>query len=206
MSIQPWHRNFNPRKATIQFIPFWVELHSLPLEYKEQGIVETLVNAFRIFLKHDLSFFQNRHLPVRLCVLLDTAQPLPFGVEIRSSAGFFNQKVFIEIPFNVCKICHLLGHKTRSCKGKTHSELLSSPLVNHPVDGNGSESPQIFWALSPLLESEKGLVTVCCDPSSFSSHQIAPVYQSHIDGAILGELLTTRKFSVHFPPSLPCFS
>lgn len=107
---QAWTQNFDPLSVVIEFVIFWIELPTLPLEYMEMDVVETIANHLGIFVSHDMEFFTNPHKPIRVCVLLNTLKEFPSSVWINSKFGSCERQVFIENPRNVCVGCHLVGH------------------------------------------------------------------------------------------------
>lgn len=46
--IQPRVSNFDPTSTKIKFILFWIQLPTLPLEYRVMGIVEIIDNKMCI--------------------------------------------------------------------------------------------------------------------------------------------------------------
>lgn len=48
-----WTPNFCPSQVRVKFIPFWIQFHGLPLEFRESSIIEVLGNQLGIFLNQD---------------------------------------------------------------------------------------------------------------------------------------------------------
>lgn len=103
--LQLQYRNFNPIPSSIKFIPIWVQLHSIPLQYREIDILEAIGNKVGIFIKNDMVFFDNLNLLVRLCLLMDATRYFPSSLQINSKNSGWYQKLFYEEPSLVCGLC-----------------------------------------------------------------------------------------------------
>lgn len=90
-----WVPNFSMESVPPLFMPFWITLPGLSLEYRDPDIVEIVANQMGIFIKHDLIPYELAHLTVRVCLLLNLTKPLPKSIIMTSSIGKWNQDICI---------------------------------------------------------------------------------------------------------------
>ena len=45
-----WSPNFKPSNSTYDFMPFWIELPTLPMEYRDLQIIELIENKIGVFI------------------------------------------------------------------------------------------------------------------------------------------------------------
>lgn len=86
-------------------------------------MVEILANKLGIFIKHDLVPFEQPHLPVRVCLLLNLSKPIPFEITICSKYGAWIQPVVIQDSITIHSCAPLLGHFTSQCCGDSDAPL-----------------------------------------------------------------------------------
>ena len=77
-----WALNFKSEPNLCIFMPLWISLLLLPLEYQVPNLVEKIANKLGIFVKHDLIPFEESSLTVRVYHLLNTTMTFPTNLHI----------------------------------------------------------------------------------------------------------------------------
>ncbi|XP_057871389.2 uncharacterized protein LOC131077832 [Cryptomeria japonica] len=146
--IKPWHMGFNSAEEIPSWVPVWVRLSRLPLEFWREDILHSISlllgkpvgSASQTQDRKVISF-------ARICVEVDLNNPLPDSMEIcMGSSSWIQQLDYETLPFR-CRICHEYGHLHRRCPRLNSSPLPASepprlnkgkaPVSDEPVDKEG---------------------------------------------------------------------
>ena len=141
-----WTPNFKPNDALGQFMPFWICLPTLPLEYRDPNIIEIIANQIGIYIKHDLIPYENLQRDVRVCLLLNMSKPKPTGITIKSKWGVLTQLIVVQSAEIVDKYSAVLGHFTSDC--------LQDQIPNVEICRDHSTDPfKCAWANAKLFQA-----------------------------------------------------
>lgn len=110
--IQPWIPNFYPSLFIVKFIPAWVNLHSLSLEYMQIEVLETLGNMIETFMKLDNIFFTDLTSLFYMCIILDGKKIIPKMIMIHSKLARWHQFFLIENILSIGSNCHHISHNS----------------------------------------------------------------------------------------------
>ncbi|XP_074319246.1 uncharacterized protein LOC141656305 [Silene latifolia] len=152
--IQPWCPNFQPSSAKINFVPTWVILPELPIEYHRTDILQAVGNALGGFIKFDPNGLSNNNARfARLSVHLDHSQPPPTRVWI----GSFCQEVRLAEKQIFCFICQsrcngACGVTNEVKCGPPHAGSGSVPEAPFPTS---QESSDKSWTMVPFPGKSK---------------------------------------------------
>ena len=81
--------------SVCSFMPFWVELLPLPLEYRDLNIVEAIAIKIDKFICHDLNPHEELDWAIRVCLLLDTLKPFSNFTTLQSKWCSWRQQIII---------------------------------------------------------------------------------------------------------------
>ncbi|XP_059064720.1 uncharacterized protein LOC131044660 [Cryptomeria japonica] len=155
---------FNSAKEIPSWVPVWIRLPRLPLEFWREDILHSISlllgkpvgSASQTQDRKIISF-------ACICVEVDLNNPLPDSMEIcMGSSSWIQQLDYETLPFR-CRICHEYGHLHRKCPRFKSSPRATpepprgdkgkAPMSNEPMDKEG------FIPVKPLEISsgDKGL-------------------------------------------------
>jgi len=112
----PWMMIFVPERETFTFVPVWIRLYSLPLDYWQPYPLKTTGNKLGHFLKISEATIKGKYTSfTRICVEMDLSGALLEEIILEVYDEEWVQKMYYEhIPFKCCK-CHEHGHLFKDC-------------------------------------------------------------------------------------------
>ena len=119
-----WSPNFQPSHIACDFMPFLIEIPTLPMEYRDLKIIELIANKIGVFIWHDLVPFDEPSLSIRFCTLLNLNKPLPSSLIMSSKYAYWNQTIIIQDARTMVKMAGWLGHFTNQCQDPSYSNLI----------------------------------------------------------------------------------
>lgn len=135
LQVQPWEADFHPHIAKISTTAVWIRLEQLPIEYYHPEFLKHMGNKLGKLLKVDVitsAAIRGRY--ARLCIQINTANPLPKRVKI---GPFWQDIVYENLPM-LCYRCGRLGHRELHCS-EVADELKTMP--QHAPETRGEQGP-----------------------------------------------------------------
>lgn len=149
--VSPWNPDLPLHKADVQNAAVWVQLHDLPLKYRNPEVLGRLVSQLGIPLMLDpLTQQRDRGKFVRILVNVEIKNKAKQLVFYRNELGrLISQKVVYEWEPVKCTKCGGYGHETEQCrKGKDRKEWRPKPKTpemtnpNEPVADKETAAPE----------------------------------------------------------------
>lgn len=126
----PWHfdkhllilgvaqEGIPPQEIPLKQVPFWVQVHDLPIGFMSETVGKGLANFIGVFLEYDEKNNSNYLRSfMRIRVLVDVTEPLKRTKKIRKQGGEARVVAFKYERLEVfCYICGLLGHSESGCE------------------------------------------------------------------------------------------
>ena len=144
--MQPWIMNFVPEFETFTFVPVWVRLYSLPLDYWQTESLAAIGNKLGRFVKVSEATRREKYTSfARICVEMDLSIALWNEGILEVFYEEWIQIVDYEHTFR-CRKCHEHGHlfrdfplSKRENKNKTDTMKDSESLFKVEHKGKGGK-------------------------------------------------------------------
>ena len=134
LHVQAWEADFHPHIAKISITAVWIHLENLPIEYYNPDFLKHLGHKLGKLLKViAITSATIRGRYARLCVQINTANPLPKRVKL---GAFWQNIVYENLPL-LCYQCGQLGHRELHC-----SEVSIDPTPSHFTVTRGDQGAQ----------------------------------------------------------------
>lgn len=110
--------NGAPNQANLQFVPFWIQVHDVPVGLMSEKVGKDIANFLGDFIEYDAKNNSN-HLRtyMRIRVMLDVTKPLKRQKKIKKPGG---ESSYIRFKYerlgNFCYFCGMLGHIEDYCE------------------------------------------------------------------------------------------
>lgn len=124
VTVRKWEPNFRPSKAapSSTYVPTWVRLPELPIEYYDKVVLEKIGNQIGNLLRIDSKTVAGEYGKfARLCINVDLQKPLPSSIKIGSL------KQSIEYESVDSTTCGTAGDESRTCLGMSKETNLKHP-------------------------------------------------------------------------------
>lgn len=107
-----------PTDAPLCFVPFWIQVHDLPVAFFTETVGKAHGDFIGSFLSYDVKNRKSVDRPyMRLRVLVDVRLPLKKGKKVRRPGGDWQVCSFkYEKLHSFCFLCGLIGHIDRHCE------------------------------------------------------------------------------------------
>jgi hypothetical protein len=110
--------NGNLNQVTLQFVPFWIQVHDIPTGLMSEKVGTEIANFIGEFLEYDAKNNSNYlRSYMRIRVLLDVTKPLKRQKKIKRPGG---EASYIKFKYerlsNFCYFCGMLGHIEDYCE------------------------------------------------------------------------------------------
>ncbi|MBA0605945.1 hypothetical protein Godav_018472 [Gossypium davidsonii] len=120
-------RGEDPLKIPLVHVPFWVQIHEVPLGLFSKSLAMLLGNFIGVFLEYDASNLgKENHNFIRVRVQIDVRKPLRRKKQVMSNGVCSYVKFKYEWLSLFCFFCGRLGHNDSYCE--TKMTLGSDPI------------------------------------------------------------------------------
>lgn len=106
-----------PAEVPLFQIPFWVQVHNIPIGFMSEAIGKHIGNTVGSFLKYDAknsSDFWRLYMRVR--ILLDVRKPLMKKLKLKKPGGEAKEVLLKYERLDIfCYLCGMLGHLESGC-------------------------------------------------------------------------------------------
>lgn len=112
-------RGENQLKIPLVFVPFWVQIHDVPVGLFSESLVMQLGNFIAVFLEYDGSNLGKENSNyMRIRVHIDVRKPLRRKKQVMSCGICSYVKFKYERLSLFCFFCNRLGHNDSYCKAR----------------------------------------------------------------------------------------
>lgn len=104
-----------PQQVELYKVPFWVQVHNIPVGFMTVAVGQLLANFMGDFLEYDEKNFLRSYMRVR--VLIDVRKPLKRLKRVKKPGGVAKEVMFkYEKLGSFCYLCGMLGHVEDYCE------------------------------------------------------------------------------------------